>query len=537
MSDQTLAARPIELVSAVWKRRKWLAVLAFVLPFSAVLGLAAFLPSVYRATALVVVDRQQVPEDFVRSTVTSGVETRLQLIREEILSRTRLADLVTKFNLYPELRESGSVDAVVGRMRRDTEVELLGTEGRGRDRGGDRGGTVSFRINYFANDPQTAARVANALASFYPEENSKIRERVTADTAEFLGRQLKDVKVRLEAQDRLVTEFKNRHLGQTPDHMPANLAIMDRINTQLRLNHDNQGRAGERLETLTRQLAEAEASVTGPEAAEPAAVRLMKMKQDLAELRTTFSDKYPDVILLRARIASLERQLAGGATGDATGASQPGSDQRAPATPQVLQLRRAVADAEAAIKDLKLEERRLRDEATTYERRVQLTPGFEQEFQKLSRDLATVADLDRTLSRRYEEAQLAEKLEQRQKGEQFRVLEHANPPPSSAPNRLRLLLMGFFLSCALAGGAVVLAEHLDTSFHRVDDLRASAPVPVYSVPLIVTEADLRRSRWQLGVSAVAMAAGVALVFGASYLTATGRVPGVSELAYSLMVRV
>jgi hypothetical protein len=128
-------------------------------------------------------------------------------------------------------------------------------------------------------------------------------------------------------------------------------------------------------------------------------------------------------------------------------------------------------------------------------------------------------------------------LEQRQKGEQFRVLEHANPPPSSAPNRLRLLLMGFFLSCALAGGAVVLAEHLDTSFHRVDDLRAIAPVPVYSVPLIATEADLSRSRWQLGVSAVAMAAGVALIFGASYLTATGRVPGVSELAYSLMVRV
>jgi protein tyrosine kinase modulator len=532
MNDQSLAARPIELVSAVWKRRKWLAVLAFVLPFSAVLGLAAFLPSVYRASALVVVDRQQVPEDFVRSTVTSGVETRLQIIREEILSQTRLADLVTRFDLYPELRKSGSIRAVVGQMRRDTEVELKGMEERARDRGG----AVSFRISYFANDPQTAAQVANALASFYPEENSKIRERATADTAEFLGRQLKDVKVRLEAQDRLVTEFKNRHLGQTPEHMPANLAIMDRINTQLRLNHDNQSRAAERLETLTRQLAAAEANLSEPDA-EPAAVRLAKMKQELAELRTTFSDKYPDVILLRARIASLERQIAGGATGDATGASRPGSDPRAPVTPQVLQFRRAVADAEAAVKDLKLEERRLRDEAVTYERRVQLTPGFEQEFQKLSRDLATVADLDRTLSRRYEEAQLAEKLEQRQKGEQFRVLEHANPPPSSAPNRLRLLLMGFFLSCALAGGAVVLAEHLDTSFHRVDDLRASAPVPVYSVPLIVTEADLRRSRWQLGVSAVAVAAGVALIFGASYLTATGRVPGVSDLAYSLMVRV
>jgi polysaccharide biosynthesis transport protein len=531
MDDRSPRAQPLELVYAVWRRRKWLAILAFVLPFTAVIGLAAFLPDVYRASALLVVDRQQVPEDFVRSTVTGGIETRVQTISQEILSRSRLADLITSLNLYPELREKAPVDTVVGRMRRDIEVEIRGVEERARERGA----MVAFRINYFASDPQTAAQVANALAALYTEENIKIRERLTADTAAFLQRELKDVKGRLEEQERLVTEFKSRHLWQTPDHMPANLAIMDRINTQLRLNRDNQVRAIDRRESVARQLAEASASAVEPEA-EPAAVRLMKMKQELADLLTSFSEKYPDVVQLKLRIAALERQLAEGA-GNSTGGAPAQPDERGPATPQVLQLRRALAEVGAEIKDLKLEERRLRDEAATYERRVQLSPAVEQEYQRLSRDLQSTRELQVTLSKRHEEALLAEAVEQRQKGEQFRVLERAVAPPPSAPNRLRLLLMGFVLSCALAGGAVVLAENLDTSFHRVDDLRAIAPLPVYSVPRIVTETDVRQWRWRFGASALAMVAGGMLIFGISYLTATGRVPGLSELAYSLLVRV
>ena len=84
---------------------------AFLLPLSAVVGLAVFLPSVFRASTIVLVDRQQVPEAFVRSTVTSGLEARLQRISEEVLKRTRLEELIQRFNLYPELRARRAMEA------------------------------------------------------------------------------------------------------------------------------------------------------------------------------------------------------------------------------------------------------------------------------------------------------------------------------------------------------------------------------------------------------------------------------------------
>ena len=95
-------------------------------------------------------------------------------------------------------------------------------------------------------------------------------------------------------------------------------------------------------------------------------------------------------------------------------------------------------------------------------------------------------------------------MEQRQKGEQFRVLElRAAPNVPTAPNRCRLLLAASRWLWPRSR-AVVLAEMLDASFHSTDDLRAYTTVPVLvSIPRIVTEADpagsgaqCRCSRWR-----------------------------------------
>jgi protein tyrosine kinase modulator len=77
-------------LEAIWTRRKWLAILVFTVPLSAILSVVTFLPNIYRSTATVIVDRQQVPEEFVKPTVTSALETRLQTISQEIVSRSRL---------------------------------------------------------------------------------------------------------------------------------------------------------------------------------------------------------------------------------------------------------------------------------------------------------------------------------------------------------------------------------------------------------------------------------------------------------------
>jgi polysaccharide chain length determinant protein (PEP-CTERM system associated) len=526
MAEETRNGSGLDVLLAVWSRRRWLAILAFAAPLSAAVSLITFLPNMYRSTATVLVDRQQIPEAFVRATVTSALETRLHTISQEILSRSRLEALINRFGLYPALRKRVPLEGVIGRMRGDIKLELKSIQVRD-----PREATVAFTISYQGGDPGTVALVANTLASFYIEENSQARERQATGTAEFLKIQLGETKKRLDDQEQRVSEFKRRYLGELPQQMESNLATLERLHTQLRLNADNQTRAAERRQTLSSQLAEAESlrapasGAPGESAAPPEApeARLARLKQELTRLRIQFSEKYPDVLLLAAEITALERELADAKSRDPKVGEKPGAPQAAPPTPYVLRLKEALSEAEAEIKILKGEERRLRDGIATYQARVENVPRREQAFRELSRDYDSTRDLYQSLLKRSEEAQLAESMEQRQKGEQFRVLDPAVPNPEpAAPNRFRLLVMALLGSLGLAVGAVVLAEQVDASFHTVDDLRAFSPVPVLvGIPRIMTQTDFRRRQWHIRLTVSAAVIGLVLIVGIAYFVANG----------------
>lgn len=515
MDDEARKGAGLDLLRAVWRRRKWLTVAVFAAPFAATVSFAAFLPDIYRSTALVLVERQQVPEEFVRPTVTSPLETRLQTISQEILSRSRLEGLSNRFGLYADLRTRVTAEEVIQRMRRDIKLELKGVETRERGRRA----TIAFTISYQGTDPRKVAMVTNTLASFYIEENLKVRERQAAGTAEFLKAQLDQVKARLDSQEARLGEFKKRFVGQLPQDLTVNLATLERLNAQLRLNHDSQTRALERHAALVKQLAESGwgGIAAGAEGAPDAtALRLARLRQELTELRTRFSDKYPDVVRVKAEIALLEQQLA-------EGKRENPKELHLPLDPQAVRLRQALAEAEAEIKALKAEEKRLRADIAAYQRRVQETPLREQESQELSRDYDSTRELYASLLKRHAESQLAESMEQRQKGEQFRIIDPAIAAEQpAAPNRERLFLVGLLLALGTAAGAVVLAEQLDTSFHTVDDLRAFTPVPVLvSIPRIVRETDIRRRRRRLWLATASALLGTGLIVGASYLVARG----------------
>jgi protein tyrosine kinase modulator len=524
MADEGRKSNVLDLARAVWRRRKWLGLLAFAVPFTAALSVVLFLPDIYGSSATILVERQQVPEAFVRPTVTSGLDTRLHTISQEILSRTRLDSLIARFGLYSDLRDRVPREEVIERMRRDIRLELKG--GEQRRRGG--GTTVAFAVSYRGSRPETVAQVTNTLASFYIEENLKVREKQATGTAEFLKVQLEETKKRLDQQEHRLGEFKTRHMGELPQQMQANLSTLEQLNQRLRLNSDNQLRAAERRESLIRQLAEGDFAVRGgtPAAAaapaDPTAARLFRLRQELTELRTRFTDKYPDVVRVKSEIVQLEQELAARPQPE----PKPGEPAREPqplVPPGVARLKQSLDEAEAEIKLLKAEEQRLRSSIATYQARVENAPAREQELVELSRDYDTTKQLYATLMQRYDEAQLAESMEQRQKGEQFRIIEGAVPSAvPAAPNRGRLTAMALVLSLGLAVGAILLAEQLDTSFHSVDDLRAVTTVPVLaSIPRIMTDADraTRRRRFQLAAASAVL--GLSGIVTAAYVVAHG----------------
>src|SRR5204862_7611775 len=73
VTEETRKGAGLDTLLEVWSRRKWLAILAFAFPLAAGVSLTAFLLNIYRSTATVLVDRQQIPETFVQATVTSAL--------------------------------------------------------------------------------------------------------------------------------------------------------------------------------------------------------------------------------------------------------------------------------------------------------------------------------------------------------------------------------------------------------------------------------------------------------------------------------
>jgi polysaccharide chain length determinant protein (PEP-CTERM system associated) len=504
--ESTPRGAGLDRLRTIWRRRKWLGILVFVLPLTAAIAMIMALPDLYESTALVLVDRQQVPEAFVRPTVTSELEIRLHTISQEILSRSRLEALIARMGLYPDLKNRAPVDEAVNRLRRDTRLELKGAGA------GGRGATTAFTLSYRGADPQTVAAVTNTLASFYIEENLKARERQATGTAEFLRVQLVEAKKRLDEQEARNSELRQRYLGELPQQMQSNLAGLESLNAQLRMNNDSTVRLVERRNQLATQLEVARAEA-GDETDE---MRLARLRQELITLRIKYTDLWPDIIRIKDEIARLEKQLA---------EPKPKAEAKkaVPLTPQALRIIEQLQQAETELRLARADEQRLKRGIEQYQSRLDNAPKREQEYLQATRDYQSTRELYQTLTKRFEEAELAESMEQRQKGEQFRILDSAVPASTpTAPRRSRLLLISAALSLALGAGAMVLAEVLDTSFHSAAELRAYTTVPLLvNIPRITTEADARRGRWRFRLAAVGVVVGLVVVAALSYFIAHG----------------
>ena len=520
-ADDSLALRILDIL----RRRRLLAIGMFAAVLSAAVSFAIYLPDLYRAQALVLIERP-VDESIVRSAESAPgeLESRLHIIKQEILSRDRLLALITRFKLYPKQMKDGAIDDALNQMRSDVEVNPSGPEQlSGKTK------TVSFTLNYTGDSAKRVAEVTNAIAAFYVQQNDSIRSQSALGTSQFLREQLAAAKAQLDHQEQAVTVYTTKYTGQLPQQVGVNLATLERMNTQLRLNGEQQIRLIEQREKLLEGLDDpnaitrAENSDASPEMIERLK-QIDKLKSDLAQLQTKFTSKHPDVVRLQDQIADLQQQEA-----QAEAAAQ---KKREAAKAAAAASTAAVQDAQAprrrTIESLDAELAKMRDEETairatigSFEQRLEGAPEREQEFALITRDRQAAKDLYDSLLKRYDEAQLSASMETDRQGERFRILEPALPPEGpSAPNRIRLLLMGVLLALAAAVAVVLTAEQFDVSFHGIDELREFTSVPVLvSIPPIGPMPLKRRLLTGLAtVSAIAM---IALIATASAYFAHG----------------
>ena len=101
----------------VAKRRKFHILIPAGLVLCLSILVAFLLPPVYRSSATILIEAQEIPQDFVRSTVTGYVEERLQTISQIVLSRSRMLEIIGQFNLYQDLKDRYTTEEIVEKMR------------------------------------------------------------------------------------------------------------------------------------------------------------------------------------------------------------------------------------------------------------------------------------------------------------------------------------------------------------------------------------------------------------------------------------
>ncbi len=481
-------------------RRKWLIVLPTML-----VGLASAiyiyqLPNMFRSETLILVVPQRVPESYVRSTVTARIEDRLQAISQQIMSRTRLEQVITDFNLYAKERaDKELMEDIVEKMRnRDIGINIIR---------GD-----SFRVSYIADDPRTAMRVTERLGSLFIDESLRDREVLADGTTEFLSTQLDEAQRRLVANENKLLEYQRLHDGELPAQSAANLQALNNAETALRSVGESLNRDRERRITLERTVADIlDAPDEKPAAADPkkpVAVNLddelLIQKQALLALELKLRPEHPDVRKQRRVVEELEKRvealrLAGELT---VKSSNPIAPMDAGKRKRLTDARIELDNLDRQIQGKIAEESRQQGLVEMYNARLQAAPLREAEITALTRDYEIMQQSYRSLLQKKDESQMSANLEKRQIGEQFKILDPARMPEKPAsPDRPRLYLIALVVSIAAGFGAAALREFFDRTLRTEADVRAALNLMVLATVPSIRDAAVATRRWRRNLAA------------------------------------
>jgi polysaccharide chain length determinant protein (PEP-CTERM system associated) len=473
---------------------------------------------------------QRVPESYVSATVTERVEDRLRALAQQVLSRTQLEKLITEFNLFPDERQKYPLEDVIELMTKRILIEPLATTQAARRESQ----SEAFRVSFDYQDAVVAQKVVEKLSSFFIDTNARDRGTQADQTSSFLESQLADARSRLEAQEAKLKTFRERNAGRLPTQMQTNMQAIQ--NTQLALQAMVESLARDRdrklmLERLySDAAADSAASASAPLPPSPGAPgagdaapalradatplqRLEAARRFLAQLEVRLSPKHPDVLRTKRQIADLERQVAAEdlqrPLSPEAGQDRPASQDEARRRDRLREMRAEIESLDRQIVFKEGEERRLRGEIGVYQARLEAVPGIESEWVALTRDYDTLAASYRELLSKSENSKMAASLEQRQIGEQFRILDLPRVPlKPHSPDRARINLMGTLAGLGLGLLLVGLAQYRDSTMRSEADLLGAIDLPLLVLlPFVTTAADLRgrkRRRWIVSAAAVAL---------------------------------
>jgi uncharacterized protein involved in exopolysaccharide biosynthesis len=534
-----------QYIGILKNRKRYFIIPALVVLVIAIL-VAWLLPSTYESSSTILIEEQQIPQEFVRSTVTGFADQRIQSLTQQILSRVKLWEIIQQFNLYADLREKLTREEILEIMRDNIKLDTISAEvadsskSRKRRTQAQAEVTIAFSIAYRGKNPVTVQKVSGTLASLYLEQNLKTREAQAQSTTQFLETELKQLQERIKGLGEKITAFKGQHEGLLPEQQEFNRQQAARLEMDIKQLDSAMRSAEDRKIYIEGQLATVKPDTpligaTGERVMAPAD-RLKVLEVAMADLQSKFSDDHPDVRKVRREIAELKKMV--GQTGGSAAirrqkltqlkaelADKQGkySDQhpevkklkneiarleQAPETvspskpvsepenPAYISLTTQIKAAENETASLRSQQAGLKDKLQMYRQRLEDAPKVEQDYLALTRDYQNASSKHQEVMNKILEARISEGMEEGQKGEKFTLIDPASfPEKPVSPKRWLIFFAGFIMSLGAGFGTVALAEALDHSVKSSDELARLTGLPVLgSIIRIQTSEDITQAR-------------------------------------------
>ncbi len=275
-------------------------------------------------------------------------------------------------------------------LRKRIEINVNNSKARNRE-------ADAFSITFHWFDPEAIMDVANGLAGSFIEENLKTREAQAVGTSDFLADQLTTTRQRLEEFEQKILEYRRQYMGELPEQLDANLRILDRLQTQLSEREKSLRDEKSRLDEVESQadsnrkiLSENRATVSG----EGNVMSLDQLKAQLAAMKSNYTDRHPDVIRLKTKIAELEASYKSGQLSTSPSARPPEETDpaRRMVTNTIADLERQRLQIKDEIRNMEIDIAKIKGQIEEYQGRVEKTPKREQELLGLNRDYGNIKD-------------------------------------------------------------------------------------------------------------------------------------------------
>jgi succinoglycan biosynthesis transport protein ExoP len=513
---------------------------------------AFLLPNVYYSSAELEITPAQVSDALVPAAVTQQLTDRIVSMETQILSRTSLSQIIQdpKLDLYRSMRAKQPLDDVIDEMQRNIHVELRGLDGSGRH-------ASAFRIGFFYSEKTKARDTVGMLVTKFTDANQRAQREVQQTVNGFTSSQVRDAKADLDKLDQTLTKFRQANPGRLPEQVGINISELNTLNGQLAgindaLNRRSQDKANleTRVQTVNSQLdnyrlfEQTSADLNSPQGMENERIgqltrTITDMETNLALMRRTFKDNYPDIrgtethiqVLRTERDALVKKQQEEQEKRQEEVAKKKDSDKLAGNNlnfaSSVTNLRGEAASIKTQLKlidqditNLEKARESVSKEIEGYKARLAATSGIEADYEEMLRQ-------ERLANGKYEDLlhkqQIVDEngeLVQRQAGEQLNELDPPSTPDKpAAPKRYYIIGVGSMVSLMLGLALAGVQEARDSSLKNLKDVRAYTNLPVLSsIPLLENSLLVKRKRrvaylaWSAGIIMGVIAVSCALYY-------------------------